>query len=786
MNAMKQECCYIMSTQGYKRTSFDEDDYASNGGTPPPMDFPTSIAFKGNNLSLISWKHRTVQEKVLLVLVAILTTVIVTLAGVLALKDSVIKDLNTQAKKYCMTPECVKIASTLLTAMDKNVDPCEDFYQYACGGWMKNNPIPPGHARWGTFELMAQRNNLVMKNAIDKPDASFNSSSELKAKKYFLSCMDENKLIEKAGAQPLLNLVNELGWGINISAWDEDWDLPKDWNLNLMIEKMHLLNVVSFFSVWVAEDDKNSSTNILQIDQGGLGLPERDYYLNKSISEDKVLSAYLKYMVDVFQLLGAPNETFTKQSMIEVIELETEIANITVPQEQRREETKIYHRYDLANMTRAFPQIQWVHLINHLLSEVNMSVLPTEVVVVYAPEFLSKLDSILLSYSSTEKGKKILTNYMLWHVVSDFASLLSKPFRDAKKELSETMTGLTGNDDAWHICITDTDSVLGFALGALFVRETFIGGSKAKANEMIENVRSAFINNLPDLDWMDPITREAAIDKANAVTDMIGYPDYIMNSTELDKKYEILNINESDYFGNNLASNRYGFIRTFEKLRKKPLNEWVMSPQTVNAYYTASKNTIVFPAGILQAPFFDRSFPQSLNYGAMGVVMGHELTHGFDDQGREYDKHGNLKPWWDPAAVNRFKNKTQCMIDQYSQYQLNGEHERGKQTLGENIADNGGLKSAYHAYKKWVKENGQEQLLPALGMSHEQLFFLSFAQVWCWNSKPETDHMQFLTDPHSPAKFRVIGPLSNSPDFAKVFKCSSNAKMNPKKKCELW
>ncbi|GFN91707.1 endothelin-converting enzyme 1-like [Plakobranchus ocellatus] len=393
---------------------------------------------------------------------------------------------------------------------------------------------------------------------------------------------------------------------------------------------------------------------------------------------------------------------------------------------------------------------------------------------------------MLAKYQKTDEGKQVLNDYMLWHLVADFAPMLSKPFRDAKQTFSEVMSGTKGNEETWHICITETDLVLGFAVGALFVKETFVGGSKAKAKEMIENVRTAFTDNLPNLDWMDDATRAAALDKANAVTDMIGYPDYILDHVKLDKKYENLKMNKSDYFGNNLAFTRYSFRRTFGKLRKKPLNEWAMSPPTVNAYYSPNKNTIVFPAGILQAPFFDRNFPQSLNYGAMGVVMGHELTHGFDDQGREYDKEGNMKNWWGQEAIKRFKEKTQCLVDQYNKFELHGEHERGKQTLGENIADNGGLKSAYNAYSKWVERNGVEQLLPALNLSHKQLFFLSFAQVWCWNSKPESDHMQILTDPHSPAKFRVIGPLSNSEDFSREYKCSSKARMNPKKKCEIW
>ncbi|BFZ24008.1 hypothetical protein BsWGS_27047 [Bradybaena similaris] len=775
-----------MSSQGYKRTNFEEDDYASNGGSAPPIDFTSNVAFRGKSLGLHLWKQRTNCEKVQAVFLAVLLLHIVVISVLLAFKDSRIGDLKAENKRYCLTPECVNIASTLLTAMDRNVEPCEDFYQYACGGWMKNNPIPSGHSRWGTFELMWQKNMLVMRNAIDKPDSAFTSTAQLKAKKYFLSCMDEDKLIEKAGPNPLLNLIDDLGWGINISEWDHGWQINGSWNLNKMLEDVHLLNVASLFTVWVAEDDKNSSLNVLQIDQGGTGLPERDYYLNKTITEDKILSAYLKYMVTTFQLLGAQNETFTREQMVKVIEFEAEIANITMPMEDRRDESKLYHNYDLANMSKSFPQINWLNFVNHLLHAVNLTMTPTERIVLYAPEFLDKLNTMLANYVSTDEGKKVLTNYLLWDVVSDFAGFLSKPFKDAKKEFLESISGLTGSDEKWHNCITDTDAVLGFALGALFVKETFVGGSKEKAKEMIENVREAFISNLPNLDWMDPVTRAAAIDKANAVKDMIGYPDFILNDTLLDIRYEKLQINETDYFSNNMASIHYNFLRTFEKLRKKAEDEWAMSPATVNAYYTASKNSIVFPAGILQAPFFDKNVPQSLNYGAMGVVMGHELTHGFDDQGREYDKFGNMKQWWDPEAVKRFTNETKCIIDQYSEYQLHGEHEKGKQTLGENIADNGGLKSAYNAYRQWVHKHGEEQLLPALGLTHEQIFFLSFAQVWCWNSKPETDHLQVLTDPHSPAKFRVIGPLSNSYEFSEVYKCSSKSSMNPKKKCEVW
>uniref|UniRef100_A0A2C9LW01 Endothelin-converting enzyme 1 n=1 Tax=Biomphalaria glabrata TaxID=6526 RepID=A0A2C9LW01_BIOGL len=536
----------------------------------------------------------------------------------------------------------------------------------------------------------------------DKPASWFNSSAELKAKQYYISCMDENKLIDKAGGQPLLDLIHRLNWGVNISEWNVDWQLPQHWDMTPHLGDMHLLNIGAFMNLYVAEDDKDSSVNILQVslktasqntwvpwntvwDTMTLAI-ELDKSLMSKNQEPMILSQLAAHCATLWKNLNAAGPKLYWQR------LERYFENL--------------NRFLFLRTLFLF-QINWVHIINHVLSIVNLTVLPTEQIVVYAPEFLAKLNDILATYQSTESGKKILFNYMLWHIVNDFVGLLSKPFRDAKKEFTESMSGLTGNDDIWHTCITDTDSVLGYALGALFVKETFSGESKAKAKKMIEDVRRAFIANLPKLDWMDPVTMQAAIDKANAVIDMIGYPDYIMDEVKLDKKYESVSSSI--------------FLCLF--------HSWGMSPPTVNAYYTTNKNTIVFPAGILQAPFFDRSFPQSLNYGAMGVVMGHELTHGFDDQGRQFDKNGNLKPWWDAEAVLRFKNKTQCMVDQYSSYQLNGEKERGKQTLGENIADNGGLKSAFYAYQKWVELNGKEQLLPALGLSHEKLFFLSFAQV---------------------------------------------------------
>ncbi|XP_025083321.1 endothelin-converting enzyme homolog isoform X1 [Pomacea canaliculata] len=769
-----------LSGQGYKRTNFDEDELTSNGGTPPATDYNASVVFKGGWLS---WHRRNTQEKVLIVVLVLMTVALIVLASLLAVKDAAIRRLDQhKGKDVCLTPECVTIASSLLTTMDRSINPCDDFYEYACGGWIKTHPIPSGHARWGTFGTMWQENQLIMKNAIEEPVSSFASEAEQKAKLYYTSCMDPNKTVEKLGAQPLLDLMTQFK--VNLSHFDS----PDDgWIFQDMLEKVQLYDISAFFSLWIGEDDKNSSRNIIQIDQDGLGLPERDYYINKTIEEDKVLSAYLNYMVTINNLLAPGRHPNLTEHLTEVIKFESKLAEITTSAEDRRDEEKIYHNMTVADLNQLYPMIDWLHFINRLLATANITIDSSEEVVIYAPEYLEKLSQILNSTLSTLEGRRAVNLYLEWHVVKSMVSYLSKPFRNAKKEFSEVLSGASGKEDEWRYCISDTDSVLGFALGALFVKNAFHGDSKEKAEEMIEEIKDAFKNNLPHLEWMDSSTRQAAIDKANAVVDMIGFPKYILNASRLDEEYSELLINESEYFLNNVRNLHFVLKKNMEKLNQAPKqNVWGMTPPTVNAYYTPAKNEIVFPAGILQAPFYDKNFPKSLNFGAMGVVMGHELTHGFDDQGREFDKNGNLRPWWNDASVKRFQERTQCMADQYSQYTLGGENIRGKQTLGENIADNGGLKCAFHAYEDWLSKNGEEQMLPAVNLTHRQIFFLGFAQVWCSSSTKEANHLQIVKDPHSPAKFRVIGTLSNSKDFAEHWNCAAGSSMNPVKKCEVW
>ncbi|GAB6026306.1 Peptidase M13 [Chamberlinius hualienensis] len=779
----------------YKRTDFDEDETSSNGSVLTesviPSLGPTRIVYnKGNDL----WNSRSLLEKCLIVLSVLLIFVVIILSSLVSFlrKPQPIRviyvdhhnqtsNTTTTGSNLCLSPECITVASSIINAMDLKINPCDDFYQYACGGWVKANPIPEGKSIWGTFGKLWQENQLVMKNVLEKNLSATAGSAERKAQIYYLSCMDRNSTIEKLGSKPMIDLIKQIG-GWNISG---QFDIKK-WSLQKTLEIVHnVYNMGGLFSWAVGEDDRNSSTHVMQIDQGGLTLPTRDYYLNKS-ADDKVLVAYLTYMTDVGVILGG-EENSTRDQMKKVIDLEIEIANITIPSYERRNEEKLYHKMNISDLTHLASFLNWVQYFNSAFKSVNRTIVPSDDIVVYAPDFLTNLTMIIERYHSSDEGKIVLNNYLMWQVIRPLVPALSKPFRDAAKILQKALIGTEGGEEPWRFCVSDTNNVIGFALGAMFVREVFHGESKPVAEEMIEDIRTAFKKNLDQLDWMDSKTKQLAKEKADAISDMIGFPDYILNTSELDKKYADVQFNKSEYFANNIAIIEFDLQKNLERLGK-PVNasRWGMSPPTVNAYYTPTKNQIVFPAGILQAPFYDISYPRSLNFGAMGVVMGHELTHAFDDQGGGYDKFGNLHQWWENSTMEQFQKRTQCMVDQYSNYTENGENLNGRQTLGENIADNGGIKAAFKAYEDWILLKGEELPLPGVNLTHRQLFFIGFSQVWCSSSTSQATHLQIVNDPHSLSKFRVLGTLKNSYDFANNFNCTVGSSMNPAKKCEIW
>ncbi|XP_077167865.1 endothelin-converting enzyme 1 isoform X2 [Paroedura picta] len=750
-----------MST--YKRATLDEEelvDAADGEGYPNgvQVDFHSSGSRKS------CWVERTRLERSLLALVGALGLSLLLCISILLLQYQT---------RPCLTESCISVTSAILSSLDQTVDPCEDFFRYACGGWIKANPLPDGHSRWGTFNKLWEHNQVVLKHLLENATAGRQSEAELKAQRYYQSCMNETK-IEELKAEPLMALIRKLG-GWNVTGpWEED-----SFNRTLLALAAHY-HISPFFSLYISADSKNSSSNVIQVDQSGLGLPSRDNYLNKTQNE-KVLAGYLNFMVQLGMLVGGHDEAAVRLQMQQILDFETALANITMPQEKRRDEEAIYHKMTAGDLKSLAPAVDWMPLLNAVFYPVEIN--KSEPVVVYAKEYLEQISDLIFA-----TDKCLLHSYMIWNLVRKTCSFLDQRFQDAEEKFMDIMYGTRKMClPRWKFCISDTDNSLGFALGSMFVKATFAENSKATAEEMIAEIKAAFEESLVGLEWMDEEMRQAAKEKADAIYDMVGYPKFIADPKELDKVFAEYDAVPDLYFENVMQFFNFSARVTADQLRKPPnRNQWSMTPPTVNAYYSPTKNEIVFPAGILQAPFYTQSSPMALNFGGIGVVVGHELIHAFDDQGREYDKEGNLRSWWENSSVEAFKQQAECMVAQYGNYSINREAINGRHTLGENIADNGGLKAAYRAYQNWVRKNGEEETLPALGLTNAQLFFVGFAQVWCSVRTPESSHEGLITDPHSPSRFRVIGTVSNSRAFSEHFQCPAGCPMNPREKCEVW
>ncbi|XP_050978742.1 endothelin-converting enzyme 1 isoform X1 [Labeo rohita] len=766
MESLRESILHLtfqMST--YKRATLDEEELLDTGSDGIYHTSTMQVGLQ-RGLGLRCWAEKTHVERKLVVVVCALSVALFICIMTLGLH------YKESHPGMCLSEPCVSVASAVLGALDRSVNPCQDFYNFACGGWMRKNPLPEGKSRWGPFSNLWEHNMAIMKNLLENTSNKSLSKAEQKAQWYYQACMNESK-IEALGAKPLQDLINQTGgWGLK-GPWDKD-------NFQEVLRTVSAnFRTSPFFTVFVSTDSKSSNSNIIQVDQSGLGLPSREYYLNKTANE-KYLKAYLNFLVELGILLGGSEDTSQKM-MQEIIDFETALANITVPQEERRDEMKIYHKIQAKELATLAPAVDWMPFLSAVFAPVALN--DSEPVVVYAKEYLQKVSELI-----SDTSKSVLNNYMIMKVVRKMVSILDQKFQDAEQRFLEVMYGTKKSCmPRWKLCVSDTDSALGFALGALFVKATFSEDSKEFVEDMVSEIKWAFEDSLKTVGWMDPETKKAAKEKADAIYNMIGYPKFIMNPKELDKVFNDFDVVSDLYFRN--VMNYYNFSArvTANQLRKAPnRDQWSMTPPTVNAYYNPTKNEMVLPAGILQAPFYNHAWPKAMNFGGIGVVMGHELTHAFDDQGREYDKDGNLRQWWQNSSVEAFKHQTQCMVEQYSNYSINKEPLNGKHTLGENIADNGGLRAAYKAYINWIEKNGEEATLPALGMTNHQLFFVGFAQVWCSVRTPESSHEGVITDPHSPSRFRVIGTISNSHEFSTHFGCKADSPMNPKRKCELW
>jgi len=632
--------------------------------------------------------------------------------------------------------------------IDPSVKPCEDFFHYASGNWLKNNPVPAAESRWGSFNELADHNNATLRTILN--DAAKNAakapkgSNAQKVGDFYASAMD-SMAIETAGLKYLQPHLNRIA---AIKTLDEMQHFLAD-------PKAQAGSV--WFGSGVGPDEKISTQYAVQLGQGGLSLPDRDYYLKDDARSKSIRAAYDTYLVNMFKMLGDAEAT-AKTNAATVQRIETRLAKASKSRVDLRDPYANYNKMTLAEASAAYPNIA----LPLMLKENGLGA--AKEVIVGQPDFLKEVSAMLKEESIADQQQ-----YLRFHLVSSVVPALPKAFGDESFRFSQTLSGAKKQQPRWKRMLGSTDRALGEAFGQLYVDKAFSPAAKARAKQMIENLRVAYAERIQATDWMSAATKKEALKKLNAFTVKIGYPDKW-------KDYSALTIGRESYLNNLLAARVWANNEEIKHFGK-PIdrNEWGMTPPTVNAYYNPPMNEIVFPAGILQPPFYDPKADDAVNYGGIGAVIGHEMTHGFDDQGRQYNAEGNLKDWWTKEDADKFNAKAAMVGKQYDAFSpLDSVHVNGKLTMGENLADLGGLTIAYQAFEKTPQAKAKAKID---GFTPEQRFFLGFAQIWRTNIRPEAVRQQVQTDPHSPAQFRTNGPLMNMPEFYQAFGCQDGNKM---------
>jgi predicted metalloendopeptidase len=652
-------------------------------------------------------------------------------------------------------PPVPDYAKDLLAAMDPKTNACDDFYQYACGGWLATTELPADKPIWArSFSVIRERNIAAQKEMLEKAAANTSpaNADEKKLGDFYGACMNETA-VDAAGITSLQPWIKEID-GIR--------DLK---GAMATAGRLSTIGVGAFVDAGVYGDFKDPTKSILHMTEGGLGLPDRDYYVKTDDASKALLADYEAHIATMLGFTGVPAAEAAKQAKV-IVAFETALATLEVPRAELRDPDKIYHKIDRAGLVKLTPKLGWDGWL------AGMGAPTAKDINVEVPEVYQKMEALL-----AKTDLKTLRAYLKWQLIHATASHLSKPIYDANFAFMGTkIVGQKEPEARWKRCVSATDGLIGELSGQSFVKDHFPGDSKTVAKTMIEQIENAFAGGLGGLAWMDDPTRARALEKMKKIVNKIGYPDKW-------RDYSALTITPTDYAANVLAARAFESARQAAKIGQ-PVDrtEWQMSPPTVNAYYDPTLNEIVFPAGILQQPFFDHSFPAAMNYGSMGMVMGHELTHGFDDEGRKFDGDGRLTEWWAPEVSARFDERAACVVKQYNNYPIaDGINIKGDLTVGENIADIGGLREAYRAYKA---QNAPPANVP--GLTDDQLFFVAAAQSWCTVSSPEFEKMLALSNPHSSSKYRVIGPMSDSAEFAAAFGCAEGTRMHPKDACEVW
>ncbi len=647
-----------------------------------------------------------------------------------------------------------------LDTIDKTIDPCVDFYQYACGNWIKNSEIPPDQSQWVSFVELHERNLDIERGILEKAAAGGASRNGVDQRigDLYGSCMDEKA-------------VNAKG----ISAVKPELDrVAAVQDKGTLIDELAHLDVVgagSLFSFYSASDLHNADQVIAYIDQGGLTLPDRDYYIKDDNAKMKEMRQHLvEYVTQSFTLAGQTPQQAAESAQT-VLRIETALAKASMDRTARRDPKNRDHKMSRDQAVALGPNFY----LNRYFTAVgapNFSQLN-----VTNPDFFKQVNAVLDS-----EFLDSLKTYVSWHVLNATAPWLSQPFVDANFKFQQNLTGQKEIPARWKRCVNLTDRELGEALGQRYVDVTFGPEGKQRMLKMVDALEKSLAEDIRDLSWMSDETKKQAKVKLDAIRNKIGYPDVY-------RDYSSVVIKSDDLLGNVAQANAFESKREIAKI-DKPLDrkEWGMTPPTVNAYYSGSFNEIVFPAGILQPPFFDKTMDDAVNFGGIGLVIGHELTHGFDDQGRKFDPQGNLHDWWTEQDGKEFEKRAACVADEYSNFVAVDDLKlNGKLTLGENTADNGGARIALMALEHMIADDktGREgQKID--GYTPEQRYFLGFARVWCEKRRPEIARVRVLTDPHSPGKYRVDGVVQNMPEFQKAWGCKAGQPMVAENACHVW
>ena len=646
-----------------------------------------------------------------------------------------------------------------IAAIDKSVDPCVDFYQYSCGNWNKTNPIPSDQVRWGRFNELAERNSYLLYTDLKKAADAPKTALQKKYGDFFAACMNTGE-VDSLGAKPLQPELTAIA-GLKSTK-----DLA-----SLNVEFTKHFGSGELLGVGVQQDQKDASKQILGTGQGGLTLPDRDYYLNPAPHFAELRDGYVANMKATFVLLGdSPEQAATEAAA--VMKIEIALAQGSMDRVKMRDPANRYHVMTVAEVQQLTPDYSWTTYLDGIGmgSAGSLNVM--------SPDFEKTVNTEL----ETE-GLDAWKSYLRWHAVHDAAPWLSSNFEQVNFEFfNKTLNGQQEEQPRWKRCTRLTDAALGEAVGQDWVRENFPPDAKDNMERLVKALETALGQDIQQLPWMSPDTKQQAELKLAAITDKIGYPTHWRDYTKLTvSRTDLLgDIDHSEIFERDRNLAKYG----------KPVDptEWGMTPPTVNAYYNPPQNNINFPAGILQPPFYDYSKDPAVNFGGIGVVIGHEMTHGFDDQGSKYDLHGNVRVWWTPEDLAKFKERTECEAKEYDGFQVApGQNLNGHLTLGENTADNGGIRIAYQALMSTLQAQGKSTTAEMDGYTPAQRFFISFGQIWCQNQTQQSAINSAKVDPHSSGEWRVKGTVQNFEEFGKAFGCHEGQPMMPNGGgCRVW